>query len=135
MFMLALEYDIDLLCPSGHLKGGDHRKKARKGPFPKDLFLFDEQRDRYVCPAGNELQRCKSGRQYDMRYVQYRCHDCLDCPLRERCTKSQSGRTIKRYESDELSDAMKQVLDQARRPRRDRVVSGSQPKRRRGAAR
>ena len=46
-----------------------------------------------------------------MRYVQYRCHDCLDCPLRERCTKSQSGRTIKRYESDELSDAMKQVLD------------------------
>jgi len=44
-------------------------------------------------------------------YRRYRGTECANCPLKEKCTKSDS-RTVKRYEGDDLKDAMAQVMRQ-----------------------
>ena len=49
---------------------------------------------------------------FGRRYRVYCGARCADCGLRERCTESKYGRPLKRYEGEELKEAMVQVLSQ-----------------------
>jgi transposase len=111
---LALEAELDLLCPSGQARGEDDlKRKGAKGLFPKGLFRYEPQTDRYQCPAGaylepgSKFQHDGAGR----AYRQYRTSACQGCALRAQCTHAQSGRRLKRFEGDELKEAMAQVLE------------------------
>ncbi len=120
----ALEHDINLLCPQGRTDGGDDTwEKTSDKLFLKNQFRFDEANDVYICPEGQWLQRdhaYKGNAEYPA-YVQYRCTVCGDCPQHDCCTKS-ACRAIKRYEGDELKEAMREVMKQpgARRRYRQR---------------
>ncbi len=111
---LALEVELDLLCPSGQARGQeDLKRKGAKGLFAKELFLYEPDTDRYQCPAGAYLEPC-SKFQHDgagRAYRQYRTGACQPCPLRAQCTRAQAGRRLKRFEGDELKEAMAQVLE------------------------
>lgn len=112
---LMVEHDIDVSCPSGRANGEDdwQRRAGRAGRFPKQAFQYIEEHDIYRCPAGRELiyQQWHLDN-FHRRYRLYRGTRCNDCPLRERCTYSKYGRSLKRYASEELKEAMAQVLNQ-----------------------
>ena len=113
-FILSLfvGLDIDILCPQGRV---DRDNKWEKRPgnklFDKSKFIYDEKQDIYVCPEKKELE-------FSMRmtkerpYREYFCKVCSECPSRSRCTKSQKGRTVKRYESDPFKEGMLEVFKQ-----------------------
>jgi transposase len=71
--------------------------QAKKGAFSEQDFRYDSKDDTYVCPAGNRL-KCQS---FDKgkEVFQYKCGAkiCRKCPMRDQCTTSQKGRTIKRH--------------------------------------
>ena len=109
---LAVALDLDLLCPSGNVEGkGRWKKGSRKGKFPKSDFLYDEQTDTYLCPAGERLN-CERLEQdaEGRKYHRYRGKSCPGCALRQKCTESSRGRTVKRYEDEALKEAMAEVL-------------------------
>lgn len=84
---------------------------AARKTFPKHLFVFQPEADRYVCPRGRPLlphggQTDAAGR----RYTRYRSASCEGCPDRGRCTKSAAGRMVKRYEGDARKEAIVAAL-------------------------
>ena len=110
------EQGIDVLCPSGKAMGEDDwEKQGRKGMFAKTEFQYDDQRDVFVCPAGEQLTFTDRGKNARGRnYRRYRTAACGQCKLREQCTDSTRGRSIKRYSGDEYKEAMALVLLQPR---------------------
>ncbi|MHA7927732.1 MAG: IS1182 family transposase [Marinobacter sp.] len=107
----ALERDLDLLCPEG--------KQAGQAPesnhyYLKSQFQYLVDEDAYLCPNGQKLipiGRCR-GKTEAETYVRYGTKACGDCPLKAQCTRSETGRVIKRYASDEAKDAMRAVMQQ-----------------------
>jgi transposase len=91
---------------------GRQRKSAEEGPFARSKFIRDEDRDCYICPAGQELffshiQKDKKNQQIRV----YKCRTFGNCPCRDQCSKGSKCRMI--YQSPhhkELSE-MRQKLD------------------------
>jgi transposase len=64
--------------------------------YGRDEFTYDPERDRYCCPRGHPLPLARRKRTEDV--VVYRADPaiCNACPVKERCTTSDRGRTIQR---------------------------------------
>lgn len=117
---LALEKDIDLLCPQGRTQDGSGSwEKTSEKMYLKNRFRYDEREDVYVCPAGRRLEREHEyqGNAENPAYILYRCASCEVCPEHARCTKAKQ-RAIKRYEDDEVKEAMQAVMRQPAARRR-----------------
>lgn len=103
----SLNREIDLLCP----EHGETPREAEK--IRKSDFHYDEQRDVYVCPMGNELE--PRSRAKDGSYVQYERHGCGGCPLRPRCfSRKSTRRVVRRLPVDEAKEALRQVMEDPR---------------------
>ena len=93
---LALNRDLDLLCPQGkNPKTSGSKKGKKKQYFPKERFEYDAEEDVYRCPANKILRPLwKSGatKQTD---VQYGGAPCKLCPLKKQCT-AKSKRIVTR---------------------------------------
>ena len=78
----------------------------KRGLFTKQDFSYEEAKDCYRCPAGEELtyryQSFEQGRQ--IRY--YTTSKCRDCPIKHRCTTNQRGRRISRWVDEKLLEDM-----------------------------
>lgn len=112
MLMLFVEKDIDALIPSGR---GTSMKAGKNGLLPRTAFKWNDETKTMMCPAqlpmsgGHAQQRDRHGR----AYREYEGRGCGQCPIREQCTKAKAGpRKVKRYEGDELREAMAQVMAQ-----------------------
>lgn len=95
----------------------------REGIFPLKQFIYDGKTDTYKCPAGQLMypRRLHKGREsWDYLARGGVCNACL---LRSQCTRSKTGRSIKRHQRQhELDDARKQATSaRARRDRRRRM--------------
>ena len=68
----------------------------RTALFGRDVFTYDADRDQYCCPQGHPLPLARRKRTEDV--VVYRADPaiCNACPVKERCTTSDRGRTIQR---------------------------------------
>ena len=101
----------------------------RAGHYDDTQFTYDAARDTYTCPAGQTLTR----RRYHERRSTYEytaaAGMCAACPLREKCTKAQTGRTLQRHEQAARVALGKQIARsaEARRDRRRRqhLIEGS----------
>jgi len=63
-------------------------------------FTYDDKRDCYVCPHGQDLPYSRTIHQKRGQAVQervYRCRSYKTCPHRTQCTKAKFGRTIVRH--------------------------------------
>ena len=96
--------DNYLLCHDRKLKAHipsiekTHRGTGRqKGIFPKEAFCYDPETNSFLCPAGQILRK----RNYNKKRKQYEykapSKTCAQCELREQCTQSKNGRTLKRH--------------------------------------
>jgi transposase len=78
----------------------------RKGIFPKEAFSYNPTTDTFTCPAGKVLkkQKLKKAR----KHFEYKAShkDCKECHIRNKCTRSKFGRTLKRHERQDDLDVM-----------------------------
>jgi len=75
-----------------------HRGSGRqKGIFPKEAFSYNPDDDTFTCPSGQTLSK----RKYDKKreHYEYKASSvvCGKCHLRKKCTRSKTGRSLKRH--------------------------------------
>lgn len=70
---------------------------TRKGIFPKEDFVYRPDSDTFICPEGEELRR----RNFNKKRQQWEyiapIKICRECYLLPKCTRSKSGRSVKRH--------------------------------------
>jgi transposase len=76
-----VEHDIN-----PHIPVWDQSKVAPDGKFTRADFVYDKERDLYICPGGKMLKT--SGTAHDGTTIKYiaKRSDCVACPLKPRCT-------------------------------------------------
>jgi transposase len=123
--LLCYSADISLLCPQGKSGGEGAKPKKSDKQIPKNQFRYDEQNDEYICPAGERLRPKERyrGTASDPGYVRYGCDHCDGCAHKPQCARGKGCRTIKRYEHDELLEALFLVMEH---PQAQRVYAKRQ---------
>ena len=78
----------------------------RKGIFQKEAFSYDPDTDTFTCPAGKVLKRRKLKK--TRKHYEYKAShkDCKECHIRDKCTRSKFGRTLKRHLRQDDLDVM-----------------------------
>jgi len=88
-----------------------HRGSGRrKGIFSKEEFIYNPDTDTFICPAGKVLTKQKFKKK--RKHYEYKASSkaCMKCHLRDKCTRSKSGRTLKRHaRQDELDEIIKKT--------------------------
>ena len=82
---------------------------AAKGMYVKADFVYDAERDVYVCPAGEDLIYRYTTEERDIPIRRYWINGCKSCPLRTNCTTG-NERRISRWEREDLVDDMESRL-------------------------
>lgn len=69
------------------------RPMTKKGNLKKYEYVYDEKLDIYICPNIKDLKYSRTNKQ---GYKEYKSNpeDCINCPLREQCTKSKNHQKI-----------------------------------------
>jgi transposase len=84
---------------------------TKRGVFPADQFSYDEQRDLYVCPQGEELTFRNKEKARNKEYRIYRTNACGTCPLRAQCTTSKKhGRRMRRWVNQAVLERLKERI-------------------------
>lgn len=89
-------------------------QQTRRDKEEKDgiKFEYDKQSDTYTCPQGKKLKLySKNRKQRSPVYNIYKCHECDNCPIHEKCTQSKTGRMVKRNIKQEEINQYKQKLE------------------------
>lgn len=68
-------------------------RPAVAGGFTLDDFTIDTAADTVTCPAGHTVPLGQSGGRFQQRAAYFGTR-CGPCPLRERCTKAKTGKTL-----------------------------------------
>ena len=76
-------------------------RKYKSDRFRAENMPYSEETDSFTCPSGNQLslasiRRSKSKSGFVSEVSVYRCAACRECALKNRCTKSNYGRTVQR---------------------------------------
>jgi transposase len=83
-----------------------------EGRFGKQDFVYLAQDDEYRCPAGQRLIRHSTSVEDGMTLHGYWTTACHGCAIKDQCTTGKERR-IKRWEHEEVLDAMQARLDRA----------------------
>lgn len=76
--------------------------------FQPDKFIYDKEKDIYICPAGETLYPSKIRQEKGVKYQVYKnSRACKQCSLRDKCTQSKNGRTVSRN----LAQSLLEVVD------------------------
>lgn len=59
--------------------------------FAKDKFIYNKEKDIFICPMGKELKRKNSK---SAKRQNFECKDCTDCQSRDKCTTAKNGRIV-----------------------------------------
>lgn len=115
-----------------HMADRDQKAKgkgSRKDIFDETRFQYDPQTDTYRCPAGQGMTLRRHKTQRQAREYTAGEKVCRACPLRDQCTRSVSGRSIKRHEDQEAIDAARiqsySLAARIDRRRRKHLIEGS----------
>lgn len=111
-------HDLGIKAHMSSLEQSQRGSGRQKGIFPKEAFTYNPDNDTFTCPAGQVLRR----RHYykKRRHYEYKPSKgiCAQCQLRENCTRSKHGRTLKRHaRQDELEIMLKEA--KSREAKRD----------------
>ena len=110
---------------------GDAKAKAAPvaGIFPESQFKYQAKEDRFLCPAGQSLRPRRFIRRD--RVWEYAADKgvCAQCALQAQCTRSKTGRTVRRQEHAEILEQCRAQAHSAAakrdRARRQYLMEGS----------
>lgn len=75
------------------------------------IFIYNKEDDTYICSQGKKLILfSRNYKSRDAFYNIYKCHQCKGCVVRTNCTKSKSGRIIKRNVNQDKIDIYKEKI-------------------------
>lgn len=99
---------INVIVPSQ--KQALHTKEYKE--FSKDKFKYNKEYDCYFCPEGNKLiyeyfNKAKNQKSYIIEKISL-CKNCKEYGI---CTKSKSGRTIKRLINEEVKEKLENLYE------------------------
>jgi len=109
-----VEKGIDAHIPDANYQATQRGKQDTPGQglFTRSDFKRDELNDCFICPAGENLHFVRLQKVKNKHPVRiYRCQTCGACPLKKRCTKGRSGRSIILNVHDAQFKAMRTKLD------------------------
>ena len=100
------------------------KSKRDDGTFSREDFIYDEERDIYICPAGRMLTttgHCQHGTTHCV--ICASVPDCRACPLKAKCCPNMPARRIVRDVNEEARDvaralAKTEAFEQSRRDRK-----------------
>jgi transposase/nucleoside 2-deoxyribosyltransferase len=74
-------------------------------------FTYDEKSDTFECSQGKKLLLIRKNQKKKQRfYNKYQCKQCNECPVKQYCTKSTTGRIIYRRIDGEWLNSYKEKL-------------------------
>src|SRR6201990_1778523 len=120
-----LHFLVDVKGSAPHTRVID-KSQRDDGTFSRDDFIYDEARDRYVCPSGKILPRssgARGPRGDDAISYFSRVADCRGCPLKSKCCPNSPSRKITRHVHEAARDVARAIArtpayDQTRRDRK-----------------
>lgn len=83
-----------------------------EGRFGKQDFIYEAQDDEYRCPAGQRLIKRFTSVENGMTLHSYWSSACQGCAIKAQCTTGKERR-VKRWEHEEVLEAMQNRLDRA----------------------
>ena len=89
-------------------------KSAQQGIFSKEAFCYDPDTDTFLCPANQRLKRIGYSKKH--KQFEYKADGkiCSACQLKDKCTRSKTGRTLRRHlRQEELDKMIKQANSSA----------------------
>lgn len=90
------------------IKKARANNSTKDNEFRKEKFSYDKDNDVYICPAGNQLPFLENSSKNGIKYRRYKCSDCNSCKYKNACTSSVSGRTIQRWEHEDVLESVHQ---------------------------
>jgi transposase len=78
----------------------------KRGLFTKQDFTYDQAKDCYRCPAGEELTYRYESFELNRQIRYYATPKCLSCQIKEKCTTNQRGRRLSRWVDEKLLEDM-----------------------------
>jgi len=94
----------------------DTSSTKSKGLYAKDQFVYDEENNAYICPAGQILIYQYTAAAYPNRETRkhfqhyYTTKACLTCAQRAQCTTNKKGRVIYRWVDEQILEALEERL-------------------------
>jgi len=88
------------------IKKARANNSTKDNEFRKEKFLYNKEQDIYICPAGNKLFFFENTSKNRIKYRRYKCSDCNSCKYKNACTSSASGRTIQRWEHEDVLESV-----------------------------
>ncbi len=89
-------------------RGSPFRKKGVGGDeYASSNFIYDRERDLYICLQGNEMHyrfNVPNGLKNKVWYRIYSTDECKSSPAVNKCTKSRRGRWMLRWEYADIED-------------------------------
>ena len=89
--------DRDIKAHFSSLEQTQKGTGTKKGIFAKEDFTYNAETDTFTCPAGQTLKRRKFFKKRQHYEYIAAAGTCNSCQLKDQCTKSKSGRTLKRH--------------------------------------
>lgn len=110
-------------------KASVEARREAAGLFGESAFRYEEASNSFICPAGERLRpRVFNKKRESWEYATAR-GVCGACALRAQCTRSRTGRTVKRHREQALLDKARaqahSVQGRADRRRRQHLMEGS----------
>lgn len=84
---------------------------TRKGSFPKDHFIYNREKDVYICPGGDLLTYRSTNRSGYREYMSNPAI-CRQCPLLSQCTASKTHqRKIQRHVWEDAKERVEAIFE------------------------
>lgn len=88
-----------------------HGRGKRKGIFKPNDFVYNPDEDLFVCPAGELLEPRKYRKKRNQIEYVAAAKKCNSCILKPQCTRSKSGRSVKRHLRQEELEQMRALSE------------------------
>lgn len=100
-------YDRGIQAHIPDLKKKQDQTGSREGIFGEEAFEYDPKTDTYRCPAGQMMKIRRH--QKKRKAFEYLCASevSVACPLRDQCTRSKTGRSVKQHQRQEELNLMR----------------------------
>jgi transposase len=100
-------YDRGIQAHMPDLKRTQEQSGLRSGIFGEEAFSYDAETDTYRCPGGKALRKRSHNEKRQAIEYAVKFKVCKECQLLEQCTKSKTGRSVKRHMRQEELDVMR----------------------------